>query len=162
MVIHSSIKLIEEVLDRWNGKVSIRNRIISSFNYLLKMKAHTSHKNCWRNCFRWRVIHSPIKLIEEILARWSMFFCKNSKLNFGSLVCFKEFLIVDSPKRKNIFKTLYTIPIPSWRAFFVKIEWFVDLSCYSLYAPRRGIFHRYIALHGGYLQLFYYIFCNEI
>ena len=60
--------------------------------------------------FRWSGIHSSIKLIDEILARWIMVFCKDNKFNFGSLVC---------PKRNNIFKTIYTIP--NQMGLFVKI-----------------------------------------
>ena len=62
------------------------------------------------NCFRRRVVHSFIELINEILARWGVVFYKDSKLNFGSLVCFKEFLIGDSPKSNNIFKAVHAIP----------------------------------------------------
>ena len=69
--------------------------------------------------FRWSGIHSSIKLIDEILARWIMVFCKDNNFNFGSLVCFKVFLIGNSPKRNNIFKTVYTIP--NQMGLFVKI-----------------------------------------
>ena len=71
------------------------------------------------------------ELIDLILVRWSMIFCNDSKFNFRSLLCFREFLLGNSPKRNNIFKALYANHLP--KGFYVKICWFVDFLLHFMW-----------------------------
>ena len=128
-------------------RYSNRKKIDSLLNYLLKMRAHRTHSTCWK-LFQMRVFHSFIELINKILARCSVVFCKESKLNFRSLVCLKELLIGDSQKEQYLQSTLCNTRL---KDFFVNIYRFIDLFYYILCAPKYDIYH--ITLHGGYLQL---------
>ena len=46
--------------------------------------------------------------------RWSVVFCKDSILNFVSLVCFKEFLIAQQPQKEQYLYQTKTIPFLYW------------------------------------------------